>query len=166
MCTGLIILQYHKKSKKHKLKLINLPLICFFILASNQERILAKFSNNSKNFILENKLEKKIDYNYSKGKTYIKKEINKFLDFLALGIENENYESKDDRIGIEIISDIKSKTNDEIIAKGNVFARTNSAVLKTDYLQYNSESSIYLSKAILNLKLKINSFLLLKLNMT
>ena len=141
------------------MKLIKIHLICFFILASNQERILAKFSNNSKNFILENNEINNTKNNYLEYKSNIQNEINKFLDFLALGIENENYESKDDRIGIEIISDMKSKTNDEFIAKGNVLARTNSAVLKADYLRYNSKSSVLFIKG--NIEFKIEDQFLL-----
>ena len=62
-------------------------------------------------------------------------------------------------MGIEIISDIKSKTNDDIIAKGNVLARTNSAVLKADDLQYNSKSSILFVKG--NIEFKIEDQFLL-----
>ena len=141
------------------MKFINLHLICIFILASNQEKILAKFSNNPKN-ITYNKIQKNnLGNNHSKYKINIQNELNIFLDFLALGVEDENLKSEGKDTGIEIISDMKSRTNDEIIAKGNVLARTNSAVLKADELQYNSKSGVLFIKG--NIEFKIEDQFLL-----
>jgi len=136
-----------------------LPLICFFLLAVNQGKIIAKFSNNSKNLKYENISKNNIENKYSNYKIHIQNEINTFIDFLALGVESENLKSEDKVTGIEIISDMKSTSIDEIIAKGNVVASTNSAVLKADELQYNSKTNFLFIKG--NIEFKIEDQFLL-----
>ena len=141
------------------MKLIKIPLIIFFILAYNQEKILANYSKNSKNIISDSNEINNIKNKDLEEKRNIQNELNKFLNYLALDIKNDNLKSKDNSIGIEIISDEKITTSEKIIAKGNVIANTNSAVLKADQLEYNLKSSFLFIKG--NIQFKIQDQFLL-----
>ena len=76
------------------------------------------------------------------NKKHLQIELSKFVNFLALEIENVEKNSKDQIIGLEIISDTKLTTPDLFSAKGNVTARTNNMVLKADEFEYNSKFNI------------------------
>ena len=89
----------------------------------------------------------------------IQNDLNKFINFLALEVEKNGGESKNEIIGLEIISDTKLTTADTFLAKGNVRARTNSIVLQADELEYNSKSKIIFIKG--NIKFKTNDQFLL-----
>ena len=124
------------------MRIIKFHLIFLFIIASNQNKVFAAFLNNGEDFLFNQELGSETSNIKKNNKKHLQIELSKFVNFLALGIENVEKNSKDQIIGLEIISDTKLTTPDLFSAKGNVTARTNNMVLKADEFEYNSKFNI------------------------
>ena len=141
------------------MRILRIPIICLFVIASNHNKVFAEFKKSGKFFSFNNELGFDADNIKQKNKFHIRDDLNKFINFLALEVEKNGGESKNEIIGLEIISDTKLTTADTFLAKGNVRARTNSIVLQADELEYNSKSKIIFIKG--NIKFKTNDQFLL-----
>ena len=134
------------------MRIIKFHLIFLFIIASNQNKVFAAFLNNGEDFLFNQELGSETSNIKKNNKKHLQIELSKFLNFLALGTENIEKNSKDQIIGLEIISDTKLTTPDLFLAKGNVTARTNNMVLKADEFEYNSKFNTILIKGDIRFK--------------
>ena len=124
------------------MKIRNIFIICFLILSSYQLDSYAYFSNivlkKTPKKETNNKLESNI-INYSND---IQIDITNLMNYLVSNIEENNIDSKNKIKGIEIESQVQLRKGNSFIAKGDVIARTNNAILKTKYLEYDLEKKI------------------------
>ena len=130
--------------KKYKL------LICLFSLNSLNQTVLSNNLESRSKFI------SKPEYNnpYQKGDFFSLFKIEKFIKHFVANLEDSNKNQFDKLSDLEIFSDTQTNFQDKFVAEGNVLIKSNNAILKADYLEYEKKLKIFYLKG--NIDFKIN----------